>query len=344
MHLPRSSWVAVLAATALIACALPPEELGSVTMDLRSTSASGVEYRLVNATLTFDGPETVVATTDPNAETVERDLLPGAYWMTLEDGWVLQRNDGTGFVDVEGVLLEANPKRLAIIRGEVTQAVLRFGVGDDFIEFGHGRVRVGIDVEESPPYGGTVTFAFSATVTFSDHPSIAVVGDTITGTYTFDILAPDGRGEPTYATYYFDHQPGEFEMEVHVNTLTLRTEELDPHNFSTAISVRDDSLVSSTAPWDRYSVITRELVASGVGGFTPDTVDIQLATLDNLSAIDSTALPIEPPPLSAFSGGSREVTIRLRDETSPFALSRPIRGELTSLTRVDRTTTSVGTR
>ncbi|MFK7989943.1 MAG: hypothetical protein AB8I08_28240 [Sandaracinaceae bacterium] len=328
-------WFLPLVAACLSACIAPTEVPGAVRMELQSTTDRGVVYRLVNANLTFAGTETVSVSSEPDAETLERDLLPGAYDMTLEEGWVLQRDAGDGFMGVEAVLLTPNPQPLVIVAGEITEATLRFGVGDGFIEFGHGRARIGIDVEESPPYGGTTTFAFEATVTYSMAPDIAAVGAPIRGTYTFDITAPDERGDPNFASYYFDHEEGEFELEVVVGGLTVRSVESDPANFSSTIYVKNDSVDHSTIPRDQYSFLSRELEVVGAVGLGAESVRLELNTTTNLDAIESTALPIEPPDVAAFAGATQQVSLSIIDPAAPFGLSQQIRADLTSLRRVE---------
>lgn len=84
------------------------EELGHASLPLQATTASGVVYRLTKATFVIKDATTkkVVATVkpDPNKKTQDVSLRAGTYTISLSSGWILQRKDGTLWVDTNGIL------------------------------------------------------------------------------------------------------------------------------------------------------------------------------------------------------------------------------------------------
>ncbi len=136
---------------ALTACADPAAlELGRMEIPLVADGDDGARYRLRRASLTITGGEAPIVIDASDAPLVSHDLPPGAYAVELADGWRLQRAEGERFVEVEARLLSANPQDFEIVEGEATDLALRFGVGEGFIAFGYGQLRVSIDVDTHP--------------------------------------------------------------------------------------------------------------------------------------------------------------------------------------------------
>lgn len=128
---------------------------GRLELPLVADADDGTRFRLTAARLTIAGDAGEPLEIDASAlSVVVQDLLPGDYTLALADGWRLQHLDGGTFVRVEeAVLLSPNPLSFTVEEGATTEVALRFGVGDGFIAFGYGRVRVSLDIETEPGAG-----------------------------------------------------------------------------------------------------------------------------------------------------------------------------------------------
>jgi hypothetical protein len=171
------------------------EGVGQASLELQSTSTSGKVYRLSNAHFSFsdraDPMAMPVEAAGSDAEPVlDVDLPVGGYAARLEDGWVLQRggvdSDADGvpdFADVpvsDRILTSANPVDVDVLEQQVSRVTFAFKVGDDIIQFGHGRVEVAIEVDDgafSCPAGQT-SCAGVCVDTLSDEANCGACGST----------------------------------------------------------------------------------------------------------------------------------------------------------------------
>lgn len=158
----RYPWtLMVLAALAVAACddaidtagheTAAPAEVGVLQLPLIATSASGTDYRLraVQFRIEQPGMDPVVLNGNPAVPFVQADLPPGGYTVTLVGNWILEAADGEGGWDrVDAVLQSPNPLAVEVTVGGIAEAFFRFGVGDDAVAFGQGKVRVGFEVDD----------------------------------------------------------------------------------------------------------------------------------------------------------------------------------------------------
>jgi hypothetical protein len=129
--------------------------VGTVSLPLQTTSASGKLYRLRSGHFDISGPVmTSLNTPTPAVGDTElflrTTLASGNYTMRLAPGWKLWRiaPDGTEGV-VPAQLVSANPAEFQVTNGNETPVVFTFqAVDDGTITFGSGSTRVEINVRE----------------------------------------------------------------------------------------------------------------------------------------------------------------------------------------------------
>jgi hypothetical protein len=113
------------------------------------------------------------------------------------------------------------------------------------------------------------------------------VGDTITGTYTYDLTTPDSEPDPSTGVYR--HNVAPYGMTLKVNELTFQTN-YDEVDFR--IRTKDGEDWEADAYWVRSLVnLTNLAGADGV-------VIVWLLSDSSGSALSSTALPATPPNLA----------------------------------------------
>ena len=130
-----------------------PGALGQASVPLTAMGASGALYRLTGATFTIAGPTSSTISTDalPDSGTIDVALNAGAYQITLQPGWVLERTLLGMTQAVEALLASTNPMSFAISDQVVTPVSFVFQVDGDVIPMGQGVLRLGIAVEETGP-------------------------------------------------------------------------------------------------------------------------------------------------------------------------------------------------
>lgn len=128
-----------------------PVAVGRASVPLTAMGSSGALYRLTAATFSIAGPVSGTLSTDmlPDSETIDVVLNAGAYQITLEPGWVLERTLGGVTQAVEAVLASTNPLGFAISDQVITPVSFVFQVDGDVIPMGQGVLRLGIAVEET---------------------------------------------------------------------------------------------------------------------------------------------------------------------------------------------------
>jgi hypothetical protein len=147
--------LSLAAAVGLAACA-PSPDVGRVDLALTGQSASGVVYRLRNATLLVDdfGPAPAVTyrtEDDPTRPVISDVLDTGTYSLVLQADWRLERvaADGTA-TPIVATMLSANPQVFAIAADATTRVALRFRAEGDVVELGDGDLEVVLEVEDAP--------------------------------------------------------------------------------------------------------------------------------------------------------------------------------------------------
>ena len=130
-------------------------DLGAVSMELTSTSPSGVEYRLRNAlisTTSTDGFADLHLTEDDMSQfEVTFDVPAGDYTVELLEGWWVEyAAPGQPFtgIGVYAELVSPNPMPITVISGGDTSVPFQVQVGTDEIDFGPGSLTVGFEVTE----------------------------------------------------------------------------------------------------------------------------------------------------------------------------------------------------
>jgi len=132
---------------------------GTISMPLTGTAPSGVQYRLTFAAFSIQGPESLTATSQPDEPVLNIDVAPGSYTVTLLDGWGVERFAGGTWTSVDAVLTSSPVVALTVAQGVISQATFSFGVGDDFITFGKGRISIGATFDDGSVANTEITLA-----------------------------------------------------------------------------------------------------------------------------------------------------------------------------------------
>jgi hypothetical protein len=193
MIMRARSWFAllpfgILACTQATSVSAPEEAEGSLSLALIGGDAHGHSYRLRNAefeiygcadySYTSSGQQAgtggnsgqgggpvctsiiVSSEDDPDAALITRRLIPGYYNVTLLGGWNLEEQTPAGWTAVGQAILLSPTSQSAYVwdRGQ-SQVYFSFGVGGDLIDFRHGDLGIGIEVEQPGDrdcyYGGS---------------------------------------------------------------------------------------------------------------------------------------------------------------------------------------------
>ena len=172
------------AGLSLLGCSGSPspsekEPLGQLNLPLTTQGASGLKYRLRNATFTVqrepgyyyggagyagaigggsDGSSsttTVSSETDPDARSISLSLEEGSYYVQLQPGWSFEKDGADGPEIVEATLLSQPTQWLWVYRQSSTWAEFNFGIGGKELWL-NGKVNIEINVQETPgEYGGS---------------------------------------------------------------------------------------------------------------------------------------------------------------------------------------------
>ena len=137
-------------------------KFGQLDLELLGADSGGHPYRLRNATFQIhtdylfvptegdagDSSRTVSSDTDPDATSISTRVLPGAYTVTLEGGWFLEKITGTGGERVDQSILLSPSTQYAYVYDRGTADVTyTFGVDGILIDFRHGSLNIGFNVE-----------------------------------------------------------------------------------------------------------------------------------------------------------------------------------------------------
>jgi len=155
----------------------PSNSLGEITLPLTTQGASGVTYRLRNASFivqnqyeyydygyaagaggTSNTPGTIIVSseTDPNAQNISLSLEEGYYNVRLVPGWHMEKVSSSGAQTVEATLLSGASQWVYVSRQSTRWAEFTFGIGGREIWL-NGKLNITIDVQESAGAGGAVS-------------------------------------------------------------------------------------------------------------------------------------------------------------------------------------------
>jgi len=147
--------------------------LGQMSLPLTTQGASGVTYRLRNATFVVQsqfydyeygdagaggsagtpGRRVVSSETDPNARNISLSLEEGYYRVELLPGWRMEKTSSSGSQPVEATLLSGANQWVYVSRQYTSWAEYSFGIGGREIWL-NGKLNIAIDVQEMPGVGG----------------------------------------------------------------------------------------------------------------------------------------------------------------------------------------------
>jgi hypothetical protein len=121
--------------------------MGTIRMTL-TAQTNGTTYRLRNAIFDISGVVSLSldSETNPNASVLSATLPAGNYSIYLQDGWFLERLDGTTFVVVDATLVSPNPTSFAIVTATTTNVLYQFATNGTIVSIGSGTLDVSIDV------------------------------------------------------------------------------------------------------------------------------------------------------------------------------------------------------
>jgi hypothetical protein len=147
--------------------------LGQMSLPLTTQGASGLTYRLRNATFvvqsqyynyeafaagaggTSGGPGTIVVSseTDPNASSISLSLEEGYYEVQLLPGWQMEKLTSSGAQPVEATLLSGSTQWVYVYRQSSSWAQFSFGIGGREVWL-NGKLSIVIDVREETGVAG----------------------------------------------------------------------------------------------------------------------------------------------------------------------------------------------
>jgi hypothetical protein len=149
------------------------DKAGQLALPLTTQGASGVTYRLRDATFVISGwgsgvggsgvggsggaTTTVVSSEDdPDAPTISVSLEEGQHYLELQPGWHFEKITPAGAEEVEATLLSGNPQWVWVSRRSTSFAEFHFGLGEREIWL-NGELNLGVVLYEDPSEidGGT---------------------------------------------------------------------------------------------------------------------------------------------------------------------------------------------
>lgn len=147
----------------------PASEMGTVQLALTATGSDGDTYRLRSATIQITGPTTASVALDEayaDSPVFAATVDVGEYTITLEEGWILQREEGGQFVDVDAELISPNPAPIAVHRDTTSIVAILFETPDAEIEFATGDLEVWLAINHLDcAHGEYVTRSCGANLT-----------------------------------------------------------------------------------------------------------------------------------------------------------------------------------
>ncbi|KYF96920.1 hypothetical protein BE20_40480 [Sorangium cellulosum] len=125
-------------------------DVGSISLALVGTSATGATYRLSQAWFNLYGPTHRLVHGDGDRAVLTEVLPVGHYDVYLEPGWILERWTGGGYQQVEAALTSPNPTPVSIYEGAASTVVFQFRSDGDVISVGQGTLDIAIGVDDTP--------------------------------------------------------------------------------------------------------------------------------------------------------------------------------------------------
>ncbi|WP_437933793.1 hypothetical protein [Sorangium sp. So ce341] len=125
-------------------------DVGSISLALVGTSATGATYRLSQAWFNLYGPTHRLVHGDGDTAVLTEVLPVGYYDVYLEPGWILERWTGSGYQQVEAALTSPNPTPVYIYDGAATTVLFQFRSDGDVISVGQGTLDIVIGVDDTP--------------------------------------------------------------------------------------------------------------------------------------------------------------------------------------------------
>jgi hypothetical protein len=139
---------------------------GTLSVPLTTVGASGITYRLRDATFQIsspysydaggaggDGPQTQIVTVSSednvDAASIAVSVERGSYSVRLLPGWRMEKVEGGVASEVEANLLSEATQWLYVNPHATTWVEYRFGLGERAIWF-NGKVNIGVQVYENP--------------------------------------------------------------------------------------------------------------------------------------------------------------------------------------------------
>lgn len=144
------------------------QSFGEMALPLTTQGASGVTYRLRNATFVIQnqyqyydygyeagaggvgnqGPIIVSSETNPNATNISLSLEEGYYLVQLRPGWRMEKLGASGAETVEATLLSGASQWVWVSRQSTSWAEFSFGIGGRELWL-NGKLNITIDVQEA---------------------------------------------------------------------------------------------------------------------------------------------------------------------------------------------------
>jgi hypothetical protein len=135
----------------------PEDSLGTVNVNLVGRAPSGATYRLRNAIITVTGaaPAKVWNTEDePDQTSLSANVATGDYVALLQDGWRLDRVEGTVATPVWAELTSANPVQFTVSAEQRTVVPLQFRVDAEPVDMAQGYdIVIAVQDPRSPVVG-----------------------------------------------------------------------------------------------------------------------------------------------------------------------------------------------
>jgi hypothetical protein len=139
---------------------------GTLSVPLTTEGASGIKYRLREATFQISspyyydglaggadgsGPQTVTVSSedDPDAASIAVSVERGSYSVRLLPGWRMEKVEDGVASEVDATLLSGATQQLSVNPHATTWVEYQFGLGERAIWF-NGQVNIGVRVYENP--------------------------------------------------------------------------------------------------------------------------------------------------------------------------------------------------